>query len=105
VAHRAAGYDIPGTTVAGSDVLACYAAARETVARARAPKEPPIAPGAALRAESDRFERPSCPLCGATRGKILLEGDPKQLPREHGKANLEELFIAVAREPLALEAR
>ena len=40
-----------------------------------------------------------------SRGKILLEGDPKQLPREHGKANLEELFIAVAREPLALEAR
>jgi ABC-2 type transport system ATP-binding protein len=40
-----------------------------------------------------------------SRGKILLEGNPKQLPREHGKANLEELFIAVAREPLALEAR
>jgi ABC-2 type transport system ATP-binding protein len=36
-------------------------------------------------------------------GKILLEGDPKSLPREHGKASLEELFIAVAREPLALE--
>lgn len=33
-------------------------------------------------------------------GKILLEGDPKVLPREHGKANLEELFIAVARVPL-----
>ena len=36
-------------------------------------------------------------------GKILLEGDPKTLPREHGKATLEELFIAVAREPLTLE--
>lgn len=36
-------------------------------------------------------------------GKILLEGDPKTLPREHGKATLEELFIAVAREPLSLE--
>ena len=36
-------------------------------------------------------------------GKILLEGDPKRLPREHGKSTLEELFIAVAREPLALE--
>ena len=36
-------------------------------------------------------------------GRILLEGDPKQLPREHGNATLEELFIAVAREPLALE--
>ncbi|MCP3136124.1 ABC transporter ATP-binding protein [Pyxidicoccus xibeiensis] len=36
-------------------------------------------------------------------GKVLLEGDPRTLPREHGKASLEELFIAVAREPLALE--
>ncbi len=35
-----------------------------------------------------------------SRGKILLEGDPKTLPAEHGKENLEELFIAVAREPL-----
>ena len=38
-----------------------------------------------------------------SRGKILLEGDPKTLPREHGKKNLEELFIAVAREPLSLK--
>jgi ABC-2 type transport system ATP-binding protein len=36
-------------------------------------------------------------------GRILLEGDPKALPREHGKATLEELFISVAREPLTLE--
>jgi len=36
-------------------------------------------------------------------GKILLEGDPKTLPGEHGKETLEELFITVAREPLTLE--
>jgi ABC-2 type transport system ATP-binding protein len=36
-------------------------------------------------------------------GKKLLEGDPKALPGEHGKENLEELFVAVAREPLTLE--
>jgi ABC-2 type transport system ATP-binding protein len=36
-----------------------------------------------------------------SRGKILLEGDPKTLPREHGHENLEKLFIALAREPLA----
>jgi ABC-2 type transport system ATP-binding protein len=36
-------------------------------------------------------------------GKILLEGNPKTLPAEHGKATLEELFITVAREPLSLE--
>ena len=27
-----------------------------------------------------------------SRGKILLEGDPKSLPREHGMGSLEELF-------------
>lgn len=38
-----------------------------------------------------------------SRGKILLEGNPRTLPREHGKKTLEELFITVAREPLTLE--
>jgi ABC-2 type transport system ATP-binding protein len=36
-------------------------------------------------------------------GQILLEGDPRELPREHGKETLEELFITVARQPLSLE--
>jgi len=36
-------------------------------------------------------------------GKILLAGDPRTLPAEHGKDTLEDLFVAVAREPLALE--
>jgi len=35
-------------------------------------------------------------------GRILLEGDPRTLPREHGKETLEDLFVAVAREPLTL---
>ncbi len=39
-----------------------------------------------------------------SRGTILLEGDPKTLPREHGKDSLEDLFVSVAREPLTLEA-
>jgi ABC-2 type transport system ATP-binding protein len=39
-----------------------------------------------------------------SRGKILLEGDPKTLPGEHGKETLEDLFITVAREPLTIEA-
>ena len=29
-------------------------------------------------------------------GRILLEGDPKILPRDHGKKTLEELFLSVA---------
>lgn len=39
-----------------------------------------------------------------SRGKILLEGDPRALPGQHGKETLEELFISVAREPLTLRA-
>jgi ABC-2 type transport system ATP-binding protein len=35
-------------------------------------------------------------------GKILLEGDPRTLRRDHGKTTLEDLFIAVANEPLTL---
>jgi ABC-2 type transport system ATP-binding protein len=38
-----------------------------------------------------------------SKGRILLEGNPQTLPREHGKESLEELFITVAREPLTLE--
>lgn len=36
-------------------------------------------------------------------GRILLDGDPRSLPGEHGKDTLEELFITVAREPLTLK--
>ena len=36
-------------------------------------------------------------------GRILLEGNPRTLPAEHGKKSLDELFITVAREPLTLE--
>lgn len=34
-------------------------------------------------------------------GRILLRGNPKTLPSEHGKKDLEELFITAAREPLS----
>ncbi len=42
VADRAAGYGIPGLTVDGTDVPACYAAAREAVARARTGEGPTL---------------------------------------------------------------
>ena len=37
-----------------------------------------------------------------SRGKILLEGDPRELPAGYGRETLEDLFVAVAREPLTL---
>ena len=36
-------------------------------------------------------------------GSILLSGNPRTLAAEYGKSDLEELFIAVAREPLSLK--
>jgi 2-oxoisovalerate dehydrogenase E1 component subunit alpha len=42
VADRASGYGIPGVVVDGADVLACYATAREAVARARAGDGPTL---------------------------------------------------------------
>ena len=42
VADRAPGYGIPGVIVDGNDVLACYAAARDAVARARAGEGPTL---------------------------------------------------------------
>ena len=44
-------------------------------------------------------------VCGRvlflSRGKVLLEGNPKTLPGEHDSPSLEHLFIRMAREPLA----
>ena len=42
VADRASGYGMPGVVVDGADVLACYAAARDAVARARAGDGPTL---------------------------------------------------------------
>ena len=35
-----------------------------------------------------------------SRGKIVLEGDPKTLPEAHGAASLDDLFVTVAHENL-----
>jgi len=42
VADRASGYGIPGVVVDGADVLACYRASRDAVARARAGEGPTL---------------------------------------------------------------
>jgi len=39
-------------------------------------------------------------LC-LSHGRILLSGNPKTLPSEYGKKDLDELFITIAREPLS----
>lgn len=48
-------------------------------------------------------------VCGRalllSRGSVLLRGDPRTLAAENGHATLEDLFVAVAREPLRPEER
>jgi len=34
-------------------------------------------------------------------GKIILEGNPRELPKKYKKKNMEELFVAIAKEPLS----
>ena len=59
VADRAAGYGIPGVTVDGADVLACYAAARDAVARARAGDGPTLDRGQGDAADRALVRRPA----------------------------------------------
>lgn len=35
-----------------------------------------------------------------SRGRVVLEGDPKTLPQQHGAKDLEDLFVSVAKETL-----
>jgi 2-oxoisovalerate dehydrogenase E1 component alpha subunit len=49
VADRAAGYGIPGVTVDGADVLACYQASKDAVARARRGEGPTLIEAKVLR--------------------------------------------------------
>lgn len=51
VADRAAGYGFPGVVVDGNDVLACYGAMKEAVARARASEGPTL-----IEAKTYRFQ-------------------------------------------------
>jgi ABC-2 type transport system ATP-binding protein len=38
-----------------------------------------------------------------SRGRVLLSGNPRTLASQNGKNDLEELFIALAREPLSID--
>ena len=69
VASRAAGYGIPGVVVDGSDVLACYAAARDAVARARAGDGPTLIEAKVTRLTGALVGRPAdqVPLRGGAR--------------------------------------
>lgn len=76
VADRAVAYGIAGVKVDGTDVLACYAASREAVRRARAGEGPTLIEAKCLRLtphssdDNDRTYRPQDEL------KAMRENDP-----------------------------
>ena len=49
---------------------------------------------------TDRTPRPVLFLA---HGRVVLEGDPKTLPSQHGAASLDDLFVQVAHEALLPE--
>lgn len=59
--------------LASGDLAGVLDRAIATIARARAPKEPPRPAGPPTGGDPV-LERPHCPLCGATRGSVLLVG-------------------------------
>ena len=52
-----------------------------------------------------RSRRSATGCCSCRAARSLLEGDPKTLPREHGAASLDDLFVQVAHEALARARR
>ncbi len=66
VADRASGYGIPGVVVDGADVLACYGAARDAVARARAGDGPTLIEA--------KVTRPDRPFLGRSADQVPVRG-------------------------------
>jgi len=83
VAERAAGYGIPGVVVDGSDVLACYAAARDAVARARAGDGPTLIEAKVTRLTGHSSDDQQTKYRSAE--ELAAERGNDALPRFHGQ--------------------
>lgn len=79
VAARAVGYGMPGVTVDGSDVLACFGAAREAHARARAGEGPTLIEAKVVRLTSHSSDDDQRRYRDPSEVEGLKEHDP--LPR------------------------
>ena len=79
VADRAAGYGIPGVVVDGTDVLACYAAARDAVARARAGEGPSLIEAKVMRLTAHSSDDQQTKYRSAE--ELASERDHDALPR------------------------
>ena len=79
VADRAAGYGIPGVIVDGTDVLACYAAAHDAVARARAGDGPSLIEAKVMRLTAHSSDDQQTKYRSAE--ELASERDHDALPR------------------------
>jgi 2-oxoisovalerate dehydrogenase E1 component alpha subunit len=100
VADRAAGYGIPGVVVDGADVLACYAAAREAVARARAGEGPSLIEAKVTRLTGHSSDDQQTKY--RSEEELLAERGNDALPRFH--AQLRDAGILTAEIAARLDA-
>jgi 2-oxoisovalerate dehydrogenase E1 component alpha subunit len=100
VADRAAGYGIPGVVVDGADVLACYAAARDAVARARAGEGPSLIEAKVTRLTGHSSDDQQTKY--RSEEELLAERGNDALPRFH--AQLREAGILTAEIAARLDA-
>jgi 2-oxoisovalerate dehydrogenase E1 component alpha subunit len=76
VAARAAGYGMPGVTVDGGDVLACYAAAKEAHERARRGEGPTLIEAKVVRLTSHSSDDDQRRYRDPSEVEALTERDP-----------------------------
>jgi 2-oxoisovalerate dehydrogenase E1 component subunit alpha len=79
VADRASGYGIPGVVVDGTDVLACYAASRDAVVRARAGDGPSLIEAKVIRLTAHSSDDQQTKY--RTAEELAAERDQDALPR------------------------
>ncbi len=88
ISQRAAGYQIPGVTVDGQDVLAVYAAAQEAVDRARRGEGPTLLEARTYRIEGHFVGDPEVYRDHDETMRIFRETDPLKRFREEAVRSL-----------------
>jgi 2-oxoisovalerate dehydrogenase E1 component alpha subunit len=103
VADRAPGYGIPGVVVDGVDVLACYAAARDAVALARAGGGPTLIEAKVTRLTGHSSDDQQTKYRSEAELTAELKHDP--LPRFREQLREADVLTDAIEEPLAAEIK
>lgn len=103
VADRASGYGIPGVVVDGADVLACYRAARDAVARARAGDGPTLIEAKVTRLTAHSSDDQQTKYRSAE--ELAAERGHDALPRFRGQLRDAGVLTDAVEERLAAEIK